>query len=180
MHPLFLLQSDDPMKFVAIALGGIALIYLMVLRPMMRKKKDPLERQPAQSNFGQQRAAERDMQRLLVEYEQMIRNMTAGLDTRATKLELLIKEADEKIAALRAGLAGGGSSSSAPENPGSAASATVTPTLLPFSGLPDPDPRYTEIYSLVDQGLSSKEVARRLGRPDGEIDLIVRLRTKRD
>jgi hypothetical protein len=41
------------------------------------------------------------MGNLLVEYEGMIRRMTAQVDTRATKLEMLIREADEKIALLK-------------------------------------------------------------------------------
>ena len=81
MQPSFLLQFDDPMKVLAIALGGFGLIYLVV-RPMSGKKNDPLERPAPTRGLGQQRVIEREMQSLLVEYEQMIRNMTASLDLR--------------------------------------------------------------------------------------------------
>jgi hypothetical protein len=39
-----------------------------------------------------------------------------------------------------------------------------------------PDPRHAEVYALADQGLSARDVARRLGRPNGEIELILALR----
>jgi hypothetical protein len=170
--------SSDPTKWIAILLGGFALIYLVVLRPMMRAKKgkDPLEQRPF-SGMAQQRAMERDMQILLVEYEKMIRNMTAGVDTRAVKLELLIKEADDKIAELRALIAspGSGGSDGAAlmklSNPYSAA-----PPSNPPAPTPGPDPRHAEIYALVDQGLTPRDVARRLNRPNGEIELILALR----
>ncbi len=83
MLPLLAGKPDDPTYLIAIGLGAFVLIYLTVLRPMLRKRKDPLERTPARTGLAQQRAVERDMQAFLVEYEQMIRNMTAGLDTRA-------------------------------------------------------------------------------------------------
>ena len=184
-HPLALLaQSDnsDSTKWVALLLGAFGLVYLMVLRPMMRKRKpDPLERPPVRTGLAQQRAMERDLQTLLVEYEQMIRNMTAGLDTRAAKLEVLIREADEKVAELRAAVAaaasaGGaiGGQATAPNYAGSLdARVVVDPKPAP-SG---PDPRHAEIYALVDQGLPPHDIARRLGRPNGEIELILALRS---
>jgi hypothetical protein len=180
MQPI-LSATQDPATYVAIMLGGFALLYLSVLRPMMRgkKNKDPLEQQPLRIGLAQQRAIERDMQNLLLEYEKMIRNMTAGVDTRAAKLEVLIKEADEKLAALRAAGAGGENGSTTPSSP--------APTVPDVVGEPrsletrevqpsGPDPRHAEVYALADQGLSAREVARRLGRPNGEIELILALR----
>lgn len=183
LHLLALKPAEDPTAYIALLLGGMVLIYLGVLRPMMRKRKDPLEREPARAGLGQQRAIEREMQHLLVEYEQMIRNMTAGLDTRAAKLEILIREADEKLAALRA--ATGAASAAAPNRAG--ASETVHGAARaedlvgpPPAAAPVPDPRHAEVYALADEGLAPREVARRLGRPNGEIELILALRSGRE
>jgi len=183
---------DESTYPILIGLGALILIYLAVLRPKMRRKKDPLDQSPARASMGQQRALERDMQTLLVEYEQMIRNMTSQLDTRASKLELLIKEADEKLAALRAASAGPatfgsatpvsappGDSGAAVETEAAIARATdLTPT--PRRDPTGPDPRHAEVYALADEGLSPRDVARRLGRPNGEIELILALRTARE
>ena len=195
MHQQFLAVGstpDDSTYLIAIGLGAFVLIYLTILRPKMRGKKDPLEKQPFRSGMAQQRALERDMQSLLVEYEQMIRNMTSQLDTRASKLELLIKEADEKLAALRAASAGPatfgsatpvsappGDSGAAVETEAAIARATdLTPT--PRRDPTGPDPRHAEVYALADQGLSPRDVARKLGRPNGEVELILALRTARE
>jgi hypothetical protein len=191
MQQQFLLAvstAEDPTYLIIIGLGAFVLVYLTVLRPKMRARKDPLETPPARSAMAQQRALERDMQSLLVEYEQMIRNMTAQLDTRATKLELLIKEADEKLAALRAAN-GVTPPAAAPSSPptesdasaeGAAAVARATDlTPTPRRDPTGPDPRHAEVYALADQGLSPRDVARRLGRPNGEIELILALRTAR-
>jgi DNA-binding NarL/FixJ family response regulator len=179
--PCCLLAEADPdsTKWVAILLGGFALVYLIVLRPMMRggRKRDPLAQTPARTGLAQQRAVERDMQALLVEYEQMIRNMTAGLDTRAARLEALLHEADEKIAALRTTT--GGPACGPARGPGAEAphaTQDVKPDAQTPTKPPDQDPRHAEVYALADQGLSATDVARRLGRPNGEIELILALR----
>ena len=179
LHVLALKPSDDPTAYVAMLLGGLVVIYLAVLRPMMRKRKDPLERPTARTGLAQQRAVERDMQHLLVEYEKMIRNMTAGLDTRAAKLETLIREADEKLAALRAANAAAvqGTNGSSPAPP-----AAFGPLFSPASAeggtSATSDPRVAEIYALADQGLSVRDVARRVGIPHGEIELMLNVRAR--
>lgn len=199
MHLLILSEfslsgTDAASKWAAVALGIVTVIYIAFIRPFRKgKKKDPLERsaagQPSPS-LAQQRAIERDLSNLLVEYEQMIRQMTAGVDTRAAKLELLIKDADEKTAALQAVLAaadarGTGSreavaTMAAPDAPGAMAprppvAALMTPA--PPAPADTPDPRHAEVYSLSDEGSTPQEIARRLGRHHGEIELILALRT---
>jgi hypothetical protein len=195
MQQQFLLVGSIPDEStypILIGLGALILIYLTVLRPKMRNKKDPLDQPAARATMGQQRALERDMQTLLVEYEQMIRNMTSQLDTRASKLELLIKQADERLAALRAANGASAPTVAASTQPadrgedgngdGTAAAIAratdLTPT--PRRDPTGPDPRHAEVYALADQGLSPRDVARRLGRPNGEIELILALRTARD
>jgi hypothetical protein len=186
MQQILLVGSvpDESTYPILIGLGALILVYLTVLRPKMLNKKDPLDQPPAREKMEQQRALERDMQTLLVEYEQMIRNMTSQLDTRAAKLELLIKEADEKLAALRVANAG---STAAPSSESAAVMHTevaiaratdITPT--PRRDANAPDPRHAEVYALADQGLSARDVARQLGRPNGEVELILALRTARE
>ena len=183
MHHNLLVQAknNDPMTWVMIGVGAFVLIYLAILRPMMRGKKGTTEPPSARPvALGQQRALERDMQNVLVEYEQMIRNMTAGLDTRAAKLEQLLREADEKLAEMRTAAAGAGMVGGQPlqSNAGSINArvdeASLQSMAAPAS--PGPDPRHAEVYALFDEGLSAPEVARRLGRPNGEVELIKALR----
>ncbi len=41
---------------------------------------------------------------------------------------------------------------------------------------PQIDPRHAEIYAWADQGRTPREIASQLGRPSGEIELILALR----
>ncbi len=96
--------NNSPMQWAVLAFGVVTILYLVVIRPMRKGKsrQDPLERKPTRSSLAQQRAIERDMGNLLVQYEEMIRRMTAQVDIRAAKLEMLIQDADRKIAELKA------------------------------------------------------------------------------
>lgn len=163
-----LLESRlDLPQWVALCVGGIAVSYLML---RSRKNKDPLQNK-ASLSLSQQRSVERDMSNLLVELSDMARQISGQLDTRAAKLELLIKEADEKIAAMRA--AAGVVPAAQPFEP--VAPAAIRPALIPEEML---DPRHADIYRLCDQGRSAHEIARQLGRPSGEVELILALRPK--
>jgi hypothetical protein len=175
--------TDAPTRWGAIAVGVLTLLYIAFIRPLRSAKKtDPMERAAhgAGAGLARQRAIERDMSNLLVEYEQMIRQMTAGLDTRAAKLELLIRDAEGVIASLKSATAATSPGSMAtPEVP--ALPAPVEPVLEPrkvaTADVPlGPDPRYAEVYHLADHGHAPREIARRLGRPYGEIELILALR----
>ncbi|HEX3357589.1 MAG TPA: hypothetical protein VHS31_11520, partial [Tepidisphaeraceae bacterium] len=138
-------------------------------RPKL-KKKDPLEKAPF-SSLAQQRTVERQMQNLLVDLSEMARQMNAQIDTRAAKLEQLIKEADQRIALL--GKQSGSSNGSHIEPPAMPAPAASAPEIpMPV------DPRHAEVYSLADLGQDAKEIAARLNRPSGEVELILALRPR--
>jgi hypothetical protein len=166
---MFAILADAPSQltpteiWTLVGLGAFGLFYLAVMRPMMRRK-DPLEKPPAFASLSQQRSVERQMQNLLVELSEMARQITAQLDTRAAKLESLIKEADEKIAAMRS------------QNNG-ASETHIAPPLSPAME-EMPDPRHAEVYALADQGRDAGDIAAKLGRPRGEVELILALRSK--
>ena len=164
----FLIDSPDSSgKWLAICVGTLFMIYV-VMRPLM-KKKDPLAQQtPMRTSLAQQRAVERQMQNVLVDMSEMARQITAQLDTRAAKLELLIKDADAKIAAMGA---------APPAVKGRMLKVPAVETANEMQ-LPEnpPDPRHADIYTLADQGRSPAEIARQLNRPSGEIELILALR----
>lgn len=164
----------------------VTIIYVVFIRPMS-KKKDPLERKPSTSNLSQQRALERDMSNVLVQYEQMIRQMTAGVDTRAARLEALIADADRRIAELqrlqrsvaardRMSPDDRPADASHPSHDGAAnhsAPAEPEPSPIVEEFI---DPRHAEVYALADEGVAAREIAQRLNRPGGEVELILALR----
>jgi len=148
--------------WIVLAIGMIAVAYLM-FRPRFRKR-DPLAKPPAFASLSSQRAVERQMQNLLVELSEMARQISAQLDSRAGKLDLLINQADQKIATLLQ-LAAASSNHSPP-----AEDQTKSP-------VDEPDPNHVEVYTLADQGRSARQIAQALGRPSGEIELILALRS---
>lgn len=181
-------QLDSNNSMIYIGLGVAGLIYVFVIRPMMRKR-DPLDRAPTFASAAQQRATERQMQSLLVELQEMARQVTAQLDTRSAKLEMLIQQADQRLAALQSAHSNG--THLPPANRMNETNGDVPPMIEaevippprmempPPPPTPDPvDPAHAEIYMLADEGWSATEIASKLNRPRGEVELILALRGK--
>jgi len=156
MSSPILLDLDPVSKWAVIVLSIMTILYA-VIRPMFRRK-DPLDKPPRFATLARQRSVEKQMQNVLVELSEMARQITAQIDTRAAKLEALIREADEKIATMK---------SNAPP---------ALPMPPPANAMPISDPRHAQVYALADQGRSSTEIAQQLHRPSGEIELILALR----
>jgi hypothetical protein len=173
------LPTNDS-TWIAVAVGGMIVIYFL-LRP--RKKKG--QQSPGVPSFplARQRGVEEQMSNLLVELAEMARQITGQLDTRAAKLELLIKEADAKIDALRSA-ANALPPSSTPAidegDSGDVSDTADTPPVQPAAAAsaPTADQRYAEVYELSDEGRSALEIARILNRPTGEVELILALRPR--
>src|SRR5438874_13806728 len=92
-------SKDDSTQWVVLAVGVLATLYL-IMRGKGKRRRDPMER-PSMPSLSQQRQIERDISSLMVEMLETARQMTAQLDTRAARLELLMKEADAKLAGLK-------------------------------------------------------------------------------
>ncbi len=176
--------NDKNALYVIIGVATFLIIYIVV-RPFMKRKKDPMDRPAApMGRLSQHRTVERQMESLLVELSEMTRQMSAQLDSRAAKLELLIRDADERIAQLRQ-LAQNEPSAMPPPTttPTTPATPDAPPTfeardLEPAAPLSDIDPRHAEVYALADTGKSVSEIASALTRPSGEIELILALRPR--
>lgn len=193
--PLLDISSRDPaITWGAIAVGVLTIVYVVFVRPL-RKKKDPLARPTRDpgAQLARQRSVERDMSNLLVELSEMTRQLTAQLDTRSAKLEVLLREADEKLAALRAEAGGSSEGVGRHELPlrHSVDRGFHTPaedhhdrlllsdTAVSSTSLVEIDRRHAAIYELADEGHNAHEIARQLDRPSGEIELILALRSGR-
>ncbi len=136
------------------------------------------------------------MQALMLELEQMSRQVGGQIDTRLRALNLLIKEADQKIAELkRLGLSSGaepGGQSSGTRSPASSSNAADRRKAAgsPSPAAADPaeddagqapsatsaDDKYARVYSLAAEGRSVVEIGRELELMTGEVELILALR----
>jgi hypothetical protein len=116
------------------------------------------------------------------ELSEMARQVGAQLDARSARLETLLRQADERIAALQGlqRVEGSAPPGASPSNAGfghrleSLEPAGVSADSLQAAAA---DPRHRDIYALADAGHDAPEIAARLGRPSGEIELILALRT---
>jgi hypothetical protein len=185
-----LADNVQPHEMWMIAAGVMLLAIWVLMRP--RKTKDPLEQSVPRMSMAQQKNVERQMESLLVEFAEMARQISAQLDTRSAKLELLIKDADEKLAALGARLAAPDGAQGKVETltETKAAAPAKTPAKAPVKSSAKnsaktstkaqgpPPPQHADVYQLADQGRSPLEIAKQLNRPSGEVELILALRPK--
>lgn len=194
MRESLLVLAAGSNDWIIYAVGGVLVVY-MVLRPMLRKKKpDPLEKLP-QFGLSQQRAFERDMQNLLVELSEMARQMSGQIDSRTMKLDALIHEADQKIEELKQLIEQqkrGGSSEVLREEPlrevedpaeryirqFAVAERALRSAPVSAPSVTTGDTRHQDIYGLADAGKSAQEIAAELGKPRGEVELILALRPR--
>ena len=130
-----------------------------------------------------QGALKDDMQRLLAELLETTRDIESQLETKFRKLDVLVGEADEKIAELKHMLA-------AVEKPtGKKPAARKGARTIgkqadasPKADHPADDApvavEHEGVYRLADEGLDSRQIAVKLDKSIGEIELILALRKK--
>jgi hypothetical protein len=186
--PKFLrdIPPQDLWPWLLIGSGVVALAVLLLLISLLlragrrARRDDPLSRPepPPRLSLAEQRAIERDIAALMDELSAMARQVGQQLDARAARIEQLLGAADDRIARLeqleREPAPLPPSSSLSPSSP------TLRPT-TPFEAIriDEPDPRHAEIYSLADEGLDLHQIAHRLRRPEGEVELILALRPRK-
>jgi len=121
-----------------------------------------------------------DVAAVASDLEELTERLAAELDAKAARVEALIARADEAARRLEAATEGAvrvheararRADSGAPRersgHPGS------EPTGLGSLGS---DPAHRAVYELADAGLSPADIARRLDRPTGQVELILNLR----
>ena len=127
-----------------------------------------------------------------VQMHEIARDLSAQLDSKMGALQALIADADRAAARLEAATASTRSASGAVATPDprptSQAEALLAsggshdaPREQPDADAPKQPPanrRQQEVYTLADYGLPPNEIATRIGRPVGEVELILSLRGK--
>lgn len=165
--------SDKNAPWLILGFGVFLMIYV-VIRPFLRRKTDPMDKPAFSRSLSQQRAVERQMENLLVELSEMTRQMSAQLDTRATKLEMLLNEADAKIALLRQLKQNLESSGTFSRKTDGSENTSPVRSIEPD----EMDPIHAQVYTLADEGKTVSQIASTLARPSGEIELILALRQR--
>jgi len=194
MHALLAQSGQElsPWLLVAAA-GAVVLVILLLATPLLRRRNESTRTTtPPQSSApptltpptasGEHRALERDIQILIKELSDLTRRVNAQIaqvDERSARLEQLVRAADERAARLRA-MHGEPNGNGSGDGDGDGVEVVVPAIQTTSATSPDEiDPRHVEIYTLCEQGLSTQQIADRLHRPSGEVELIIALRPRK-
>lgn len=196
---------DKGMLSLLMMLSAIAIMLMLMRRQQFRSatRRDVSREQLAR--LRDQRNLQQSMDELLIQIEEVSRRVSAQVDTKFAKLEQVICDADERIARLEnlLGRRGDEAPSAAPAKPKfrlEQISDKSNPSLPPMTDMAssgeadagskivaeevivpplNPDPRFKQIYELVDSGHTPIQAAEALAMPLGEVELILNLRKYR-
>lgn len=167
------------MLLASVLLAGF--VFMRVMRKVTPSDGTPKQyRREIESATKQHTAMRADMEQLLIELDKLSREVSGQIDTRFTKLEQSIADADKRIAAMRILL-------EACKNAGASLTPVEDQSARPHAGgsesetmsghtSADGDSRMQRIYQLADQGLSPMQIAQQLEQHPGEVELILNLR----
>jgi len=159
-------------------LGVVLLVFIMMrLSARRNRQSGPTAQSQAREQVAklkEEHAVKGDMRELMVELQDLSRNINAQIDTRFAKLEVSIRAADERINLLeRLSRAAQGRQTLDTVVSGDDETPPSTPEHPP-AGLPELP--HGRIYDLADGGRDSIQIARETGKTPGEIELILSLR----
>ena len=172
-------------RAVILALAVVCLTIVMLsTHRRIRRSQVPSESPVAKRYFElkERRAATRDMEQVMLELDQLSRQIHGRLDTKLVRLEAVIRDADERIDRLSRLVRSAKEVPSlevtlAEERPEQECEAAAEPR---GTALEQCHHRYAVIYELADRGTSPLQIAEEVGKTDGEIELILALRKARD
>ena len=133
-------------------------VYVMMMVRRQQRRSEQRESEMTQGVEKRRGDSElrATMERLVIELEELSREVSAKIDTKMRTLEVLIRQADERIDVLK--------------------------NLVPTSDEKSRElaSRYGEVYELADSGTSLGDIAKQTGMHAGEVELILSLRRGSD
>lgn len=158
--------------------GGILLAVVILMRHWRRtavRRKTRPEQSPREridEIHARAMAGREGVEELMSDAEQLTRRLAATLDNKAARLELLVVRAERALARLE----GEHGSTALPERELSAAERQVWFTSAPPERAASGE--HDAVYRLADAGRSAADIARELGKPVGQVELILNLRRR--
>lgn len=141
----------------SLLLAGVLLIIMSLMLGIRKKRRRIRQRGSARDQLErlkEQTAVRGDLEQIMVEIDQLARQMGAQLDAKSIALEKLIRNAEQTIARLE----------------------QLHHVAADRPALPAGDPQTTRVYQLADEGLSAIEIAQKLDEHVGKVELILSLR----
>jgi hypothetical protein len=183
LHAILALTQSQQLLLFAGVLAIMMLLTISMRRRTQQRMQLPTTRARERlEELTAQRNVRDEMEQLLGELQDLSRKINAQIDTKFAKLETAIRDADERIAELRR------LSGVSPDDAGDQASPPPAgherlSVVLGEDAEPDATDaasrtEHARVYAMADAGQSAVEIAQSLGRPTGEIELILSLRPK--
>ena len=164
--------SLDSLPIMLMGAGVLLLIVVLMghLRKTVRKNQQAPNLEPKeriQSIREEAHSSTSILEKRTAQAEEIVRELTALLDNRSEKLEIMIQHADERIERLER-LTAEAEGRMTPRHTAPSQPASETS----FAN----DALKQQIYDLADQGQKPIEIAQRLGQHTGKVELILALR----
>jgi len=151
-------------QVIVLTLGAVVFMGVMLSTKRRLRRYRQTTKLPTRDNAGQ---VARDVEDVMAELDELARQINGRLDTRFTKLEAALRDADERIDQLQRLVRQSGG------EPG----LDVTVGNEPSSAIAAPPiSRHANIYALAEKGRTAVEIAGELNQPAGEVELILALR----
>jgi len=162
------LISNSQMAILAFVIGATVLVMISTRRRIRDSQNTPRAyAREHLTRIKEERAVMGDVESVMLQLEQLAREMTGKIDTRFAKLEKSIRDADARIAELQRLIR------AADGNAGVDLIVDDSgPSLEPTSEVGD---RYGSIRQLHAAGLSPVQIAEQTGQATGEVELILAL-----
>jgi len=173
------LVSLLPLVGVAMVTAGTMMMVRRRRRRMAQQPPPPSPRELLEQD-RQQRGMRSDLERLMVEIEQLAKRFGSQLDAKSIQLERLLQEADQRIAKLErlqgstAAMSWGSQPVAHSAATGQGESGVSAEGASRTSASDDPLPR--RVHRLAEQGMTPEQIAKELGEHIGKVELILALR----
>ncbi len=158
---------------------GVVLLVFIMMRLTARKQRQSggtpqSHARDHVAKLKEEHAVRGDMQELMVQLQDLSRDINAQIDTRFAKLEASIRAADERIDLLERLLRAADGQPTLDTVVSGDDELPLLPPEQPQAELPEAP--HGRIYDLADGGRNSIQIAQETGKTPGEIELILSLR----
>ena len=176
--PLLLAASGVTAGQMALIGMIVAATFLMLLSISRRRREGgPSPRAYARELTGrlrEEKAIQSDTAEITLRLQEVAREINAQLDAKFIRLEQCIAEADRRIEHVER--------SASPAAPRTTLDVTVGEDSTDLRPVPEPprkDQARERIHAMLDRGMPSPDIARAVGKPLGEVELMAALRKTR-
>ena len=178
VFPLLLAASGITSGQIAL-IGIIVAVTFLTLLSISRRRREggPSPRAYARELVGrarEEKAIHSDIAEIMLQLQQVAREINAQLDAKFIRLEQCIADADRRIERVER--------AARPVAPRAALDVTVGEESTDERQAPEPpqqDRTRERIHAMMDRGMSASDIAQAVGKPFGEVELMIALRKTR-